>query len=239
MLRSDLGQSGRQATERQGFQEILSQVSLGQVGVIFGYEVSRLSRNNSDWYRLLEAAALFDTLIADYDGVYDLNLFNDHLLLGLKGTMSEAELHLIQLRLVAGRKSQLERGAYRQFLPTGYLRLEDGTVIQDPNEQVRQTFHLIFEKFGKLPSCTQLLAYLKQEQILIPRRQVSAIHRGELLWKAPAYGALYEILTNPTYAGALVYGRRSAQRGETTRLRKPMAEWTYIHQEVYPGYISW
>ena len=129
IIRSDLGQSGREAENRQGFQTLLSEVSLGHVGAIFGYEVSRLSRNNSDWYRLLEAAALFDTLIADYDGIYDLNLFNDRLLLGLKGTMSEAELHLIQLRMVAGRKRQLERGVYRQSLPTGYMRLEDGTVI--------------------------------------------------------------------------------------------------------------
>jgi DNA invertase Pin-like site-specific DNA recombinase/predicted DNA-binding transcriptional regulator AlpA len=239
IIRSDLGQSAREAQQRQGFQEMLSAISLGQVGIIFGYEVSRLSRNNSDWYRLLEAAALFDTLIADYDGIYDLNLFNDRLLLGLKGTMSEAELHLIQLRLVAGRKRQLERGEYRQFLPTGYCRLEDGTVIQDPDERVRQTLQLIFQKFRELPSCGKLLVYLKTEKILLPRRQVSGPQRGQILWKAPAYGALYAILTMPTYAGALVYGRRQSQAGRKSRVRKALEDWKYIHQDVYPAYISW
>jgi DNA invertase Pin-like site-specific DNA recombinase len=239
MVRSDLGQSAREAEQRQGFQEMLSAISLGRVGIIFAYEASRLSRNNSDWYRLLEAAALFDTLIADYDGIYDLNLFNDRLLLGLKGTMSEAELHLIQLRLVAGRKHQLERGEYRQFLPTGYIRLEDGTVIQDPDERVRQTLQLVFQKFRELPSCSKLLAYLKAKQILLPRRQVCGPQRGQLLWKTPAYGALYAILTIPSYAGALVYGRRQTQPGHKNRVRKAMEDWKYIHLDVYPAYISW
>lgn len=239
IIRSDLGQSGREADNRQGFQMLLTEISLGRVGIIFGYEVSRLSRNNSDWYRLLEAAAIFDTLIADYDGIYDLNLFNDRLLLGLKGTMSEAELHLIQLRLVGGRNRQLERGVYRQFLPTGYIRLADGSVIQDPNQQVRHVFQLIFEKFREVSSCGQLLSYFCEENILIPRRQVSGIHKGEILWKLPTYSALYETLTTPTYAGTFVYGRRQTQRGTTTRLRKALDEWKYIHHDVYPGYITW
>ena len=239
IIRSDLGQSGREAENRQGFQTLLSEVSLGHVGAIFGYEVSRLSRNNSDWYRLLEAAALFDTLIADYDGIYDLNLFNDRLLLGLKGTMSEAELHLIQLRMVAGRKRQLERGVYRQSLPTGYMRLEDGTVIQDPDENVRTSFQLIFTKFRELSSCGKLLLYLRENNLLIPRRQIAGIHKGEIVWKLPTHGALYEILTIPTYAGAFVYGRRQSQRGISTRLRKPIAQWKYIHHDIYPAYLSW
>ena len=239
VIRTDLGQSGREAVQRQGFQQLLSAVSLGQVGIILGYEVSRLSRNNSDWYRLLEAAAIFDTLIADYDGVYDLNLFNDRLLLGLKGTMSEAELHLIQLRLSAGRKRQLERGVYQQCLPTGYVRLNDGTVLKDPDERVRQTLDLIFTTFRELPSCGKLLNYLCRNDILIPRRQISGVHQGDILWKRPTYGALYEILTIPTYAGTFVYGRRQAQRGTMTRLRKSMDEWKYIHHDIYPAYITW
>jgi len=239
IIRSDLGQSGREADNRHGFQMLLSEVSLGHVGIIFGYEVSRFSRNNSDWYRLLEAAALFDTLIADYDGIYDLNLFNDRLLLGLKGTMSEAELHLIQLRLTAGRKRQLERGVYRQFLPTGYVRLTDGTVIQDPNDRVRQAFQLIFTKFRDLGSCRKLLIYLRQHDVLVPRRQLGGSYKGEILWKRPTQGALYEILTMPTYAGAFVYGRRQSRRGQTTRVRKPMEAWSHIHHNVYPAYITW
>lgn len=239
IIRKDLGQSGREATQRQGFQQLLGEVSLGRVGIIFGYEVSRLSRNNSDWYRLLELTAMFDTLIADYDGIYDLNLFNDRLLLGLKGTMSEAELHLMQLRLAAGRKRQLERGEYRCYLPTGYVRLDDGSVIKDPNERVRYVLDLLFAKFRELPSCTRLLQYFADHDIQLPRRQVSGIQQGEILWKPARYGALYEMLTIPTYSGTFVYGRRQSQRGTLTRIRKPRDEWAYVHHHIYPAYITW
>ncbi len=239
IIRTDLGQSGRDATRRQGFQQLLSEVSLGRVGIIFGYEVSRLSRNNSDWHRLLELTAIFDTLIADYDGIYDLNLFNDRLLLGLKGTMSEAELHLMQLRLAAGRKRQLERGEYRSYLPTGYVRLDDGSVIKDANERIRYVLDLIFAKFRDFPSCTRLLQYFADHDIHLPRRQVSGIKQGEMLWKPPQYNALYEILTIPTYSGTFVYGRRQSQRGTLTRIRKPRDEWAYIHHNIYPAYITW
>lgn len=239
VIRKDLGQSGREATQRQGFQQLLSEVSLGRVGIIFGYEVSRLSRNNSDWYRLLELTAMFDTLIADYDGIYDLNLFNDRLLLGLKGTMSEAELHLMQLRLAAGRKRQLERGEYRCYLPTGYVRLDDGSVIKNPNERIRSVLDLLFAKFREFPSCTRLLQYFADHDIQLPRRQVSGVQQGEVLWKPARYSALYEILTIPTYSGTFVYGRRQSQRGTLTRIRKPRDEWAYVHHNIYPAYITW
>lgn len=239
IIQTDLGQSGREATQRHGFQHILSEVSLGHVGIIFGYEVSRLSRNNSDWYRLLELTAMFDTLIADYDGIYDLNLFNDRLLLGLKGTMSEAELHLMQLRLAAGRKRQLERGEYQSYLPTGYVRLDDGSVIKDPNERVRQVLDLLFAKFREFPSCTRLLQYFADHDIQLPRRQVSGINKGDVIWKPVQYGALYEILTIPTYSGTFVYGRRQSQRGTLTRARKSHDEWAYVHHNIYPAYLTW
>jgi len=239
IIQTDLGQSGQEATQRHGFQHILSEVSLGRVGIIFGYEVSRLSRNNSDWYRLLELTAMFDTLIADYDGIYDLNLFNDRLLLGLKGTMSEAELHLMQLRLAAGRKRQLERGEYQAYLPTGYVRLDDGSVIKDPNERIRQVLDLLFTKFSELPSCTRLLQYFADHDIQLPRRQVSGVNKGDVIWKPVQYGALYEILTIPTYSGTFVYGRRQSQRGTLTRVRKARDEWAYVHHNVYPAYLTW
>lgn len=239
IIRMDLGQSGREATQRQGFQHLLSEVSLGRVGIIFGYEVSRLSRNNSDWHRLLELTAMFDTLIADYDGIYDLNLFNDRLLLGLKGTMSEAELHLMQLRLAAGRKRQLERGEYRSSLPTGYIRLEDGSVIKDPNERIRYVLDLLFAKFREFPSCTRLLQYFADHDIQLPRRQVSGMKQGEILWKSAQYSALYEILTIPTYSGTFVYGRRQSQRGTLTRSRKSREAWSYVYHNIYPAYITW
>lgn len=239
IIRTDLGQSGREASQRQGFQQLLSEVSLGHVGIIFGYEVSRLSRNNSDWYRLLELTAMFDTLIADYDGIYDLNFFNDRLLLGLKGTMSEAELHLMQLRLEAGRKRQLERGEYRSYLPTGYLRLDDRSVIKDPNERIRYVLDLLFAKFREFPSCTRLLQYFVDHDVQLPRRQVSGIDKGEILWKPAQYSALYEILTIPTYSGTFVYGRRQSQRGTLTRIRKSQDKWAYVHHNIYPAYITW
>jgi DNA invertase Pin-like site-specific DNA recombinase len=239
IIQTDLGQSGREATQRHGFQYLLSEVSLGRVGIIFGYEVSRLSRNNSDWYRLLELTAMFDTLIADYDGIYDLKLFNDRLLLGLKGTMSEAELHLMQLRLAAGRNRQLERGEYQAYLPTGYVRLDDGSVIKDPNERIRQVLDLLFAKFREVPSCTQLLQYFADHDIQLPRRQVSGVHKGDVIWKPARYGTLYEILTIPTYAGTFVYGRRRTQPGTLTRMRKSRDEWAYVHHNIYPAYLTW
>jgi DNA invertase Pin-like site-specific DNA recombinase len=242
----DLGQSAQSSAGRNDFQELVAQVSLGKVGLILGYAVSRLARNNGDWYHLLDLAAVFGTLIADSDGVYDPRLYNDRLLLGLKGTMSEAELHLLRLRLDAGRLSQVRRGDYVQKLPTGLLRRPDGQVVKDPDDQVRHTLELVFAKFQELRSGARVLRYLSREHILLPRRQTGGLHAGELLWKRPTLSALYEILKNPAYAGAFVYGRRPrdltrAQPGRraTGVVRKPMAEWIEVKQGVYPAYISW
>jgi DNA invertase Pin-like site-specific DNA recombinase len=242
----DLGHSGQSSDGRNDFQELVAQVSLGQVGLILGYEVSRLARNNSDWYHLLDLAAVFSTLIADSDGVYDPRLYNDRLLLGLKGTMSEAELHLLRLRLDAGRMSQVRRGEYIQTLPTGLVRQTDGQVVKDPDDQVRHTLELVFTKFDELGSGSRVLRYLSREKILLPRRQTGGLHQGELLWKRPTLSALYEILKNPAYAGAFVHGRRPHDptrsqpgRPATGIVRKPMAEWLHLQPDVYPAYISW
>jgi DNA invertase Pin-like site-specific DNA recombinase len=225
---------------------LVAEVSLGHVGIIFGYEVSRLARNNSDWYHLLDLAAVFDTLIADNDGIYNPRLFNDRLLLGLKGTMSEAELHLLRQRLDAGRMNQVQRGEYRQRLPTGLVRLADGSVVKDPDEQVRHVLELVFAKFEELGTAYRVLRYLKQENILLPRRQTSGLHAGELVWKPPTDAAIRHILGNPAYAGAFAYGRkqsdptrrRPGQPG-SGRVAKPTAEWICLKQDVYPAYITW
>jgi DNA invertase Pin-like site-specific DNA recombinase len=246
LITEDLGKSGSGSHQRSGFRNLLSDISLGKVGIVFCYEVSRLARNSRDWHHLLEASGLFDTLIADYDGIYDLHHFNDRLLLGLKGTMSEAELHLLKLRMAAGRKRQLERGAYRQILPTGLVRIEDGVVIKDPDEQVRQVIGLVFDTFARLKSCSKVLQYFHQEKILLPRRQIRGPDAGTVVWREPTAGSLYSILTNPAYAGTFVYGRRPMDKSQPIgnrlnrpRRRPPIESWAYVHHDHYPAYISW
>jgi DNA invertase Pin-like site-specific DNA recombinase len=245
VIDSDLGQSGQTSAQRAGFNELLADVALGQVGIIFGYEVSRLARNNGDWYRLLDLAAVFGTLIADSDGVYDPRLYNDRLLLGLKGTLSEAELHLLRLRLQAGRLSKVRSGHYRQCLPTGLVWLDDETVAQDPDEQVQHVLELVFAKFAELGSCHGVFRYLRREQILLPRRATGA-GQGPIVWKQASITAVQDILTNPAYAGAFVYGRqqndptrRTAEHRATPRVNRPQAEWVYIRHDAYPAYLSW
>jgi DNA invertase Pin-like site-specific DNA recombinase len=246
IMDDDQGISAKNSAGRSGYQELVAEVSLGRVGIIFGWQVSRIARNNADWYHLLDLAALVDTLIADVDGVYDLRNYNDRLLLGLKGTMSEAELHWLHQRLDEGRLSQVRRGEYRQHLPTGLVRLENGVVVKDPDDQVRHAIELILLKFEELGSCGKVLRYFRRENILIPRRQRAGLFKGQLLWKPPTDSAIYETMRNPAYAGAFAYGRKQVDyvqqtpgRPATGRLARPMSEWLHLHQDVYPAYITW
>jgi len=246
IIDTDLGISGAQSDHRDGFQALVSAVSLGHVGILFGYEVSRLARNNRDWYHLLDLAAVFGTLIADVEGIYDPRLYNDRLLLGLKGTMSEAELHWLRLRLDAGRLSQVQRGVYRQALPTGLIRLPDGRVVKDPDQQVCHVIALVFEQFTILGSCRQVLHYLHREHICLPRRHSVGAFAGQLLWKPATDATVRAILHNPAYAGAFAYGRRQSEparrhphRPNTGRLWQPIEQWVHVQQDVYPAYISW
>jgi DNA invertase Pin-like site-specific DNA recombinase len=243
VIDDDLGHSGRDR-ERVGFQALVAAVSLGQVGIILAYEASRLARNNADWYTLLDLAALVGTLLADSDGIFDPRCYNDRLLLGLRGMLSEAELHLLRLRMDSGRQRQISQGTYRQLLPTGLLRLEDGRVVKDPDQQIQHAIELIFSRFARLGSCTKVLRSFRDEGLLVPRRQTGGIHAGMLLWKLPTTDAIYEILGNPAYAGAFVFGRtgphpqrRAGQRGRI--IRRPLSEWTTVHHNVYPAYITW
>lgn len=246
VIDEDQGLSGSASANRSGFQRLVSALSLGQVGIIIGYEVSRLARNNGDWYHLLDLAAVFGALIADNDGVYDPRQFNDRLLLGLKGTMSEAELHLLKQRLEAGRLRQVERGAYRQNLPTGLVRQPDGRVALDPDQHVQASIRHVLTQFGALGSCSQVLRALRRAHALLPRRQCSGPEQGEIVWKAATYTAVYEIVGNPAYAGAFVYGRtqtdptqRRAGRPHSGRISRPQGAWQQCVRDVYPAYISW
>src|SRR3954469_825046 len=162
VIDADLGQSGQDG-QREGFRDLVAAVSLGQVGLILAYEASRLARSNADWYALLDLAALVGALIGDADGIYDPRAYNDRLLLGLRGMLSEAELHLLRLRLDAGRQRQIERGEYRQPLPTGLVRLPDGRVVKDPDQQVQHALELVFERFARLGSCAKVLRSLQRD----------------------------------------------------------------------------
>jgi len=243
LIDDDLGQSGQDG-QRPGFQELVGAVSLGRVGLILAYEASRLARNNADWYTLLDLATSHGALIADAEGVYDPRDYNDRLLLGLRGMLSEAELRLLRLRMDAGRLRQVADGTYRQHLPTGLVRLEDGRVLQDPDQQVQRAIALVFDRFAALGTCQRVLRALRDGALLLPRRQRAGLHAGQLLWRRPSEHAIYEILHNPAYAGAFVYGRhaphpdrRPGQRGRL--VNRPFEEWTVIRQDVYPAYITW
>lgn len=246
LIDDDQGCSGKQAAGREGFQKLVADVSLRKVGIVMGYEASRLSRNCADWHRLLELCSLFDTLIGDCDGIYNPRDFNDRLLLGLKGTMSEAELHSLRLRLDAGRLSKARRGELVQHLPTGYIRDPDGSVHLDPDAAVQQRIRLVFEQFLELGSGLQVLRYLVQHQLKVPRRQTSGLYAGDVLWKEPSLAALHSMLKNPAYAGAFAYGRRIADptrqvpgRPATGRIRQPQSRWQVLLMDIYPAYITW
>jgi DNA invertase Pin-like site-specific DNA recombinase len=246
VIDGDQGLTGKHAAGREGFQNLAADVGLAKVGIIMGYEVSRLSRNCADWYRLLELCALFDTLIGDADGIYHPGDFNDRLVLGLKGTMSEAELHSLRLRLDAGRRSKAKRGELRQHLPTGLVRTPEGPVVFDPDTSVQARIGLVFQKFLELGTVKKVLRYFGRNGLKLPRRQTSGLYAGDVLWKEPAEAAFYSILKNPAYAGAFAHGRRIADptrqtpgRPATGRRRRPQSEWIALVQDVYPAYISW
>lgn len=244
IIDSDQGRSGIGVEHRDGFRDMRDEISKGGVGIILSYEVSRLSRRSSDWYSLMDLASMFGTLIADADGVYDPRIFNDRLVLGLKGTMSEAESHQMKMRLHEGLKNQVRRGTYRQRLPTGLVRRTDGTGVKHPDRDVRRVLRLVFKKFEELKSCGQVFRYLRQHNIQLPRNQMSGRHKGKLCWKLPSRTAVLDIITNPAYAGAFVYGRRQSHNLERepdspATTRRSQAEWLHVQPGAYPAYITW
>src|SRR3954469_13180268 len=209
VIDDDLGRSGASAEVRPGFQRLVAEVGLRRVGLVVGVEVSPLAPSCRDWHQLLEICALFDTLIADSDGVYDPAAYNDRLLLGLKGTMSEAELHILKGRMDAGRRAKAGRGELFFNLPRGYVRLPSGEVALDPDEQARATVRLVFDLFGQRRTVNGVLAYLAAHDVRLPYRLRGGPGKGELVWRRPNRHTLGEMLTNPAYAGAYAYRRHA------------------------------
>jgi len=242
----DLGRSGSTVEGRLGFQRLVAEVGLGHVGLVLGIEMSRLARSCRDWHQLLEICALFDTLIADTDGVYDPANFNDRLLLGLKGTMSEAELHILQARMLAGRNAKARRGELGKPLPMGYLRRPSGEVAFDPDEQAQSVIRMVFALFERIRTVSGVLRYLVRHDIKMPVRLAGGPGKGELEWRRPSRPSLGDLFSNPIYAGVYVYGVRPIDRrrqkpgrpGSGRRSPRPEDAEVFLRDRL-PAYITW
>jgi DNA invertase Pin-like site-specific DNA recombinase len=246
VIDDDLGKSGTTTVGRVGFERLVTEVSLGHVGLILGLEMSRLARSNVDWHRLLEVCALFGTLIADLDGLYDPVLYNDRLLLGLKGTMSEAELHLLKQRLYQGCLSKARRGALTFAVPIGYVWDADGAIQFDPDEQVQAVVRHIFAQFEELGTLGGLLRYLARHEIRLGVRVREGPGKGQLVWRRPNRATLLNLLKHPLYAGAYVYGRRQLDRrrhhpehAQSGRVVMAPSDWHALLPGRCPAYVSW
>jgi DNA invertase Pin-like site-specific DNA recombinase len=236
----DLGTTAASAEHREGFKETLAQVTLGQVGIILSFDVTRLSRNCSDWYPLLDVCGYRDCLIADRDGVYDPGSPNGRLLLGLKGQISELELHTIRARMTAGILNKAQRGDLALVLPAGFVRDADGTVYKTPNTEVQSRLHLIFDTFLQVRSASQVLRAFNRDNLKVPRRN----RFGDIVWRKPTVSAILSILKHPAYAGAFTYGRtRTIRTGpgphQARQQLLSQEEWKICVKDKYPAYISW
>jgi DNA invertase Pin-like site-specific DNA recombinase len=245
LIDDDLGKSGSSAEHRVGFQRLVAEISLGHVGLVLGTEMSRLARSGKDWYQLLELCALGGSLLADTDGVYDPTEYNDRLLLGLKGTMSEAELYLINQRMRAGRVNKARRGELVIALPVGYWRRPSGEAVLDPDEQVQSVVRLVFAKFAELGSVQGVVRFLVEHGIQLGVRARSGPDKGEIVWKRPARATITGMINSPIYAGIYAYGRRpsdhtgvrggrAGSRRRTARREECLA-WI---EGALPAYIS-
>jgi DNA invertase Pin-like site-specific DNA recombinase len=248
VIDEDLGVSGASTAGRSGFAELAARVGLGQVGIVVSLEVSRLARNNADWYRLLDLAGLTDTLIADADGVYHPAMFNDRLLLGMKGTMSEAELHILRARLDGGIRNKAARGELRRGLPVGLVWGEgDGEILLHPDEAVRGVIAAIFEQFGPRGSARGVWLWLKEQGLKLPLQRSGYVDvNEEITWVEPTYQAVHKILTHPMYAGAYVFGKTKYERFvdehgvlRTRRRVLPPDQWQVCITGHHSGYIDW
>ena len=242
VIDADLGQSGGAGTDREGFQTLVGEVGMGRAGIVLGLEVSRLARNSTDWHRLLEICALTDTLILDEDGVYNPSDFNDRLLLGLKGTMSEAELHVLRARLRGGILNRARRGALKLPLPVGLVYDPADNVVLDPDRQVRQSMTQVFTVFARTGSATATVKHFREQGLRFPRRPRSGTYKGELLWEPLRHWHVLRVLHNPRYAGAFCFGRTHTHKrvnGTVAVEKLPRDEWTVLLPGAHPGYLSW
>src|SRR6266540_3131331 len=243
----DQGHSGSSTVGRSGFAELAAQVGLGQVGIVLALEVSRLARNNADWYRLLDLAAMTDTLVADADGVYHPRRFDDRLVLGMKGTMAEAELHILRARLDGGVRNKAARGELRRALPVGLVWGEGaGEIRLHPDEAVTGVIRAVFERFAACGSARSVWLWLREQDLKWPLQPAAYLHGEEIVWVAPTYHAVHNTLTHPAYAGAYVYGRTRFQRRlgtdgtvRTHRRVLPRDQWQVLIPDHHQGFISW
>ena len=241
VIDSDLGQSGTTA-DREGFQKLVAEVTLGKAGIVMGIEVSRLARSSVEWTRLLEICAFTDTLILDEDGIYDPKTFNDRLLLGLKGTISEAELHVLQARMQGGSLNKARRGELKTKLPIGFLYDDSDRIILDPDAQIQQAIRTLFEVFRWTGSACSTMRAFHEKGMLFPHRVNLGPYRGELRWMPIAVSTVLRILHNPTYAGAYTFGKTKTRKGPDGRSRirdVPRDQWHVLILDAHPGYIAW
>jgi DNA invertase Pin-like site-specific DNA recombinase len=248
VIDQDQGHSGASIVGRDGFQALVSEVGLGHAGAVLSLEVSRLARSCSDWYRLIEICALSNTLVIDEEGAYDPNQYNDRLLLGFKGTMSEAELHWLHCRLQGGKLEKAQKGDLRFRQPSGLVYDPLHHIILDPDEQVQQAVRLAFDLFDQFGTAMAVVQYFSTNQLLFPTRLWGATQDGELAWHPLSQGRMLAILHNPAYAGAYVYGKTKTRtkllpgegprvKGRTRQVK--VSDWPIVLKQVHPGYISW
>jgi DNA invertase Pin-like site-specific DNA recombinase len=250
LIDEDLGKSGAQAEARGGFQRLLAEISLARVGLVLSFDASRLARNNRDWYQLLEVCSIFGsifgTLIADGERLYDPRLYHDRLLLGLTGMLSEAELHHLKQRMHAGARNKAARGELRLALPVGLARLPTGEVILNPDEEVQARIHLVFQKFREIRSAGGVMRYLRAARLPLPVRPLRGPTPHEVIWQEARASSVRDVLQNPAYAGAYVYGRKRLDPTRRTPahpaggvVRQPIDTWDICLHNRYPAYIAW
>jgi DNA invertase Pin-like site-specific DNA recombinase len=241
LIDSDWGHSAALAADREGFQKLVGEVGMGRAGLVIGLEVSRLARNSSDWHRLLEICALTDTLILDEDGLYDPTNFNDRLLLGLKGAMSEAELHVMQARMRGSLLNKARRGELHVPLPIGFVYDAQGQVVLDPDQQVQQSIRFLFQSFRRLSSASAVVRTFREAKLQFPRRLRGGPQNGELVWQRLDISETLFVLHNPRYAGAFVYGKTRRRKTLEGVHQKKLSqeEWHTLLPGAHPGYITW